>query len=59
MNWEAYERVIASVLRAHPAATREGVVEMLWELAGGRAAGRGGAGGNGLPTHRILVAMAS
>ena len=58
MNREAYERVIASVLRAHPAATREGVVEMLWELRG-RAAGRGGAGGNGLPMHRILVAMAS
>ena len=34
MNKEAYERVIASVLRAHPAATRAAVVEMLWELAG-------------------------
>src|SRR4051812_29797579 len=36
VNKQAYERVIASVLRAHPAATREGVAEMLWELAGVR-----------------------
>ena len=36
MNREAYERVIASVLQAHPAATRAAVVEMLWELAGVR-----------------------
>ena len=29
MNREVYERVIASVLRAHPAATRADVAEML------------------------------
>jgi hypothetical protein len=36
VNKQAYERVVARVLRAHPAATRADVAEMLWELAGVR-----------------------
>ena len=32
VNKDAYERVVAGMLRAHPAATREDVVEMLWLL---------------------------